>query len=404
MKKWQDNQHVFNEQVILDNYRACKEEFISKVINDCPYFKDINGIYLTVLYLLDRCSIIPIRLLTRFVFNDTVKYLANVIGGKGVGLAILLANGFRIPPTYIIPVGSLLGNRYLQYLELLKINTFAVRSSATVEDNINHSFAGMFVSCLDVNRSELTTSIDMVKESLYSERVKKYISHFKTRKPYMAVILQRYRKPQFSGVWMGQEEDSGSLEWIYGKGEELVSGKVTPKREVWSAKTNNKDYLKINDEFIGKNCLLIQEKLNFIADIEWCAVNNRIIWLQLRPVTRILMSNKSFERKADNIYGISTSSGIAVGKPVFLKSIEEKDKIKSGDILLADYTDPDWLPIMIKCSGVVTAEGGALSHTAIISRELGIPCIVGIGYENIDYLKTANLIEIDGSTGSVEIQ
>ncbi len=104
-----------------------------------------------------------------------------------------------------------------------------------------------------------------------------------------------------------------------------------------------------------------------------------------------------------HIVGIPSSSGKVIGKPIFLKSASEINDFQEGAILLTDYTDPDWVPIMMNSSGIITAEGGFLSHTAIISRELGLPCITGIGYENIDELKKHTLIEMDGSTGGIRI-
>ena len=89
-------------------------------------------------------------------------------------------------------------------------------------------------------------------------------------------------------------------------------------------------------------------------------------------------------------------------------SVEKVNKYKeenfqSGSILLADNTDPDLVPIMIKSSGIVTAEGGLLCHAAIIARELGLPCITGVGYNVINILKTKKLIEINGNNGTIKI-
>ncbi len=77
------------------------------------------------------------------------------------------------------------------------------------------------------------------------------------------------------------------------------------------------------------------------------------------------------------------------------------DKFNKGEILLADFTDPDWVPAMINSRAIVTAEGGFLSHSAIISRELGIPCVTGIGYKNIEELSKMKEIFVDGNNGLV---
>ena len=79
-----------------------------------------------------------------------------------------------------------------------------------------------------------------------------------------------------------------------------------------------------------------------------------------------------------------------------------KQLYEEGNILLTDYTDPEWVPVMLKASAIITAEGGILSHTAIISRELGIPCVTGLGYKAIEELSKSDMIEVNGSTGKVK--
>ena len=73
-------------------------------------------------------------------------------------------------------------------------------------------------------------------------------------------------------------------------------------------------------------------------------------------------------------------------------------------ILLTDFTDPQWVPIMMKASAIVTAEGGFLSHSAIISRELGIPCVTGVGYSNIEKISEYNKIGVDGTRGLISLE
>ena len=101
---------------------------------------------------------------------------------------------------------------------------------------------------------------------------------------------------------------------------------------------------------------------------------------------------------------LPASSGVAKGRPVY---IEDASKIaesgfEKGDILLADFTDPNWVPVMVNSSAIITAEGGFLSHSAIISRELEIPCITGLGYDNINKISNMDYIEVDGNSGIVK--
>lgn len=403
MKKWQDDQHLFHKTNIMSKYREAKHNFEIKVKKDCPHLTHVNNIYLVALYLLDYCSIIPIELISRFVLGGITNYLSNVIGGKGLGLAILKAYNFNIPKTFVIPVNSLEKKLYIQALPEIEIKKMAIRSSATIEDNEKNSFAGIFKTKLNVKIKDVKDAIEEVYKSLFSIRAKSYIKHFKADKPYMAIVLQEYKDSDIAGVWLGNDLDSGYLEWVKGSGEKLVSGKMTPNREIWDKKSNISNYLKINDDYVGNRCKELQQYINIIGDLEWCIKDDRIIWLQLRPVTRKITTGSSIIKDKDYIYGVPASSGVIRGEPIFLKNLSEKNKFKEGSILLTDYTDPNWVPFMIKSLAIVTAEGGVLSHSAIISRELGIPCVVGIGYEKIDKLKAASKIEVDGSNGVIRI-
>lgn len=127
-----------------------------------------------------------------------------------------------------------------------------------------------------------------------------------------------------------------------------------------------------------------------------------MVWLQYRPVTKKIEYKE--ENKAENSFiGVAASRGTVIGKPIYLEESEEEHIFEDGSILLTDYTDPDWVPIILRSSGIITAEGGFLSHTAIISRELGIPCVTGLGYDAIKKLKDEKQIEVNGNNGSVKI-
>ena len=219
----------------------------------------------------------------------------------------------------------------------------------------------------------------------------------------MAVVLQKFVEPTLSGVWLGNSKDTGHLEWVSGNGEKLVLGKVTPNYEDWNKEAVNP--IKVRDIIVGKKCVEYQNKLNAIADFEWCIVDEQLLFVQFRPVT-IKFNNKELtnEVKKASFIGISASGGIATGKPVY---IEDATKIsesgfEKGNILLADYTDPDWVPVMVESNAIVTAEGGFLSHSAIISRELGIPCITGLGYDNINKISEFDYIEVNGNIGTIK--
>ena len=117
------------------------------------------------------------------------------------------------------------------------------------------------------------------------------------------------------------------------------------------------------------------------------------------------MTNKPKNKKSKNsiMRGIPVSGGTVTGEAIFLGKNHKEYEWNEGDILLAWFTDPDWIDIMQKSSGLVTAVGGMLCHAAIIARELGIPCVTGIGSENMKKIWNGCRLKIDGYSGIVEV-
>lgn len=401
MKYFQDDQHTFHENNLIKEHQEARINFEAAIRKKYPHLNKINGKNLLMLVILDNIPIIDIDALSRFVIATGNKDLAYIIGGKGLGLSILNTKEFNIPKTYIIPVTSLKEKLYKTKIQELKDINYSVRSSATVEDNENNSFAGMFTSVLDVQKKNLNSSIKIVGDSVNNPRVASYVKHFGTDKPYMSVVIQKYKEPKIAGVWIGNDVDSGYLEWVNGNGEKLVSGHIKPAFEKWP--NNNTDNLSVRDKYIGDYCLELQRSVKSSADLEWCILDGSLVWLQYRPVTKKIGYEENEKRTEDESFvGIAASSGKIIGKPIYLDDPDDADKFVNGSILLTEYTDPDWVPVILKSSGIITAEGGFLSHTAIISRELGIPCVTGLGYDAINILKNENQIEVNGSDGYVK--
>ncbi|HBY21713.1 MAG TPA: hypothetical protein DEG71_12060 [Clostridiales bacterium] len=229
----------------------------------------------------------------------------------------------------------------------------------------------------------------------------------------MAVIVQEFKEPDFSGVWIGDDESSGMLEWVKGNGEKLVSGKVTPINEIWIDNNSSSEKIKVGGVSIGKKLIELQQKVvqddMKIADFEWCILDNELVMLQYRPVTKQLLINKNIKITEMNVgnkeilYGIPASRGEAFGKSKFVNKLSDLDKWNEGDILMTGYTDPDWIEIMSKSSGIVAAVGGFLCHTAIIAREFDIPCVTGIGEDSIKRIWDKEYIYLNGDTGEVHI-
>lgn len=399
MKKWQDLEHLYHNNELIEKHNAAKSDFENYIYTMYPYLSDIKGRNLLGIYLLNKLPIIPYEQIFKFFDIGINEELANIIGGKNLGLAKLEYIGVSIPKAVAVSVDAVLNKTYVKQLDGIEDRRYSVRSSATVEDNKNQSFAGLFVTNLNVNKENIDNSIQNVYNSVLSERVMKYCQKFNTKRPYMSVVIQYFNEPKYSGVWLGNSLNSGILEWVEGNGEKLVSGRVTPSYENWSEKVNNP--LTIEGVSVGEKCIELQKKLETVSDFEWCVVEDKLLFVQFRPVT-VKINNKAKQKVSDNeIIGIPASSGIAIGRPNYLEEVSDMDKFNKGEILLADFTDPDWVPAMINSRAIVTAEGGFLSHSAIISRELGIPCVTGIGYKNIEELSKMKEIFVDGNNGLV---
>lgn len=394
MKIWQDDQHQFHDNVIEEKFIKYQKEFKEYVFKNYPHLNNYNDNDLLTLIELDNKPIIKLEELEPYIHIGLKKSLAKVIGGKALGLALLKHAGLNVPKTCIIPVSSLTKKYYLDYIYSFNYNTYSIRSSATVEDNQKNSFAGIFKTKLKIPKENLIESIKYVEESQFSKEAILYSTHFKTDKPYMSVIIQEYIEPDYAGVWIGKGLKSGILEYVSGCGEALVSGKRTPISE----KKYNLDGIRVKEQSLWITFINTQKILKNTGDFEWAIKNNRLYWLQYRPVTVKIKYSQS--KNSNCLKGNPTSPGIVEGKPYFFN---EPKKCHFQGILLADYTDPEWLPLMVEASGIITAEGGFLSHAAIIARELGKPCICGVGYETIDKLKNVEYLEMNGTTGNVTI-
>lgn len=150
----------------------------------------------------------------------------------------------------------------------------------------------------------------------------------------------------------------------------------------------------------------IQEHYNFPQDTEWAVESGKVFMLQSRPVTtlgKIATEAGTEETETERIIitkGLGASPGMASGKVKIIKDTDELDKIQNGDILVTVMTTPDMVPAMKRADGIITDEGGVTCHAAIVSRELGIPCVVGTG-DATKILKENSVVTLDGNKGLV---
>lgn len=408
LKEWQDKQHNYYQTVVEPILLSIEDDYMNnnKLSIDVK-FREFQ-MHRKMLQLAEK-DLISIDELAKCYLCGMGKELIKLVGGKAYGLTVLKAKGLPIPETYVIPVTSTNFDAR-RYQELKNDCHYAIRSSADIEDGEKHSFAGMFDSYLDIEKENIENSILKVIDSKNNSRLQKYIETNQLAQPNMAVIIQKYVEPSYSGVWIGKNSDNGYLEYVSGTGDKLVSGKVTPKTESWSKEKISKTALKCSDGLVGEKLLeyqkLVAENNGEVADFEWMVLDDKLVMLQYRPVTSKINVNIDEIRDGldDRFYGIPASPGIASSSARFVNA-REIDKVndwQDGDILMSWYTDPEWMDILSKSSGIVTAVGGFLCHAAIIARELGIPCVIGIGGNNMKKIWNEKELTINGNDGYVE--
>ncbi len=401
LKQWQDKQHhyfdnEYGKYLEELQYQYCEDRSLDSFnLEQVSLRKRLfDGLSKKKILDIDVCSILSELYIKKFV----VKY----IGGKMYGLSVLNSQGIKIPYSVVVPTGV-----EISALDLKKINPeyghYSIRSSADIEDGEKNSFAGMFDSYLNVSGKEILENINKVKASVNNVRLKEYIQVNGLDQPHMAVVIQSFKEPQYAGVWIGNSDVSGVLEWVSGNGEKLVSGSSTPHTEIWKEQ-QCLDSLECNGKKIGESMLEYQQLVGSNADFEWMVLDGELVMLQFRPVTKKVIIDDSYTTNhSDGYSGIPAAPGFVEGEPRYLESPNEQ--IVANKILLAMMTDPDWLPHLMNSKGAITAYGGFLCHTAIVCRELGIPCVTGIGENALEELsrEDSEYIEVNGNSGNVKI-
>ncbi|MEM4024624.1 MAG: pyruvate, water dikinase, partial [Metallosphaera sp.] len=299
--------------------------------------------------------------------------------------------------------------------------------------------------------SNIIEAVKLVWASLYSERAIEYRKSkgIDSSKVEMAVVVQKMVNSKSSGVMFTLNPSNGDrnlivIESSWGLGEAVVGGKVTPD-EIVISKSNlkildkriSKKNLKIvydkgrnievhlegeesekpsiSDEEaleLAKLALKIEAHYGTPMDIEWAIDSDlkfpdNVFIVQARPETfwssrkkeDVKVEEKPSERKV-LVKGLAASPGIASGKARVLLDVKDAKEFQKGEILVTKMTDPDWVPVMKAASAIVTDEGGITSHAAIVSRELGIPAIVG-AKEATKVLETGQEITVDATRGVV---
>ncbi|MFC1892552.1 phosphoenolpyruvate synthase [Chloroflexota bacterium] len=427
-------------------------------------------------------------------FNEVGKEDVARVGGKGANLGEMTNAGIPVPPGFIVTAAayfdflqkSKIADRIRNLLEPLDTGDsrklqqvaaevkqlvmeapmppeiareikeayikmggglVAVRSSATAEDLPEASFAGQQRTFLNIQGEEsVVSAVQECWASLFEPRAIFYrqqhgFDHFQVG---LAAPVQKMVQSQASGVMFTLEPVTSDvskivIEAVFGLGEAIVSGEVTPDlyvidkdgqkivikqiaKQDWQLvrnpnaadeETNIKAPLppsaqnqqKITDDEIiqlakmGKH---IEDHYQFPQDIEWAKEDGELFIVQSRPVTTIKEAAEE-EPEIDApvlLTGAPASPGMASGPVKIVYDPSEIDKVLAGDILVAEMTTPDYVPAMKRALAILTDRGGRTAHAAIVSRELGIPCVVG-AEQATSTLTDGQVITVDGSKGKV---
>ncbi len=375
---------------------------------------------------------------------DTIDYDdVTDLSRKGYMIRELIKGG-EFPPE----LEELIKENYMKLSS--KYNMYAadvaVRSSATAEDLPDASFAGQQETYLNVVGAEnVLTAIKKCFASLFTDRAISYRKSFgfDSLSVGIAVGIQKMVRSDLgaSGVMFTLDTESGFrdvvvINAIYGLGELIVQGAVTPDEYMVFKPTLMQGYSAIIEKKLGRkdrkmvygakeertkiiNVALSDQKKFALSDdeilklarwgimieeyyskkkgkwtpmdIEWAKDGKlgELFIVQARPETvhsrkenKVLKIWKILEDESERakkrlVSGIAVGDKIATGKVRILYNLEDAADFKEGEILVTDITDPDWEPIMKKAAAIVTNRGGRTAHAAIVARELGIPAVVG---------------------------
>ena len=342
-------------------------------------------------------------------------------------------------------VGQEIRDAYLELAGDRDNPPVAVRSSATAEDTEAASFAGMNETFLNVRGpDEVVDAVRRCWSSLFGARTVFYRAKqgFGQSDMDIAVVVQLQILSTRAGVMFTIDPASGDhdrlvIEGSLGLGESVVSGQVSPDRYVV-----DKETLHIIKRDVKRKELVIEplpeggtrtrqlsgeestqpvlsdaevrevaklgirdeEHYGTPQDTEWAFDEEGIAWmLQSRPVTASGgdKSAELAEHEGDALVrGLGAAPGVGHGEVKIISELSQGNDLKEGDVLVTHMTAPDWVPLMRRSAAIITDSGGMTCHAAIVSRELGIPCVVGAA-DATSKLRDGELVTVDATHGTV---
>jgi pyruvate, water dikinase len=314
----------------------------------------------------------------------------------------------------------------------------SVRSSATAEDLGDASFAGQQESFINVKGNrEVIEKVKRVFASIFTARsiyyrIKKGFDAFVG----ISAVVQRMINSDKSGVMFSVNpvtQENILIEAVFGQGEGIVSGQIKPDDyvlsndlEILSERIQDKKIAIVRDSSgitktvqlseerskqrvlqtheikqLGEYALKLQKHYDKPQDIEFAIEDGKIYILQTRAITTLGDKKEIQELQGQVIVqGMAASPGIGSGIVRIVHSMDDLSKIKDGDVLVTEMTNPDMVVSMQKASAIITDEGGVTAHAAIVSREMGIPAVVGTGNAT-SKLEDGMEVTVDGFSGKV---
>ncbi len=322
----------------------------------------------------------------------------------------------------------------------------AVRSSATGEDSATASFAGMNESFTNVRGEEdLVRRVVDCWASLFGARACAYrVTQQLTAEPAIAVVVQRMVASERSGVMFTADPATGDrsrvvIEAALGQGEVVVGGQVEPDTyivakdgpaivetrigsqafEVVRGADGHDERVELDpqrgaravltdDEVIALTRLALRVERHYGTpqDTEWAIENGTVYLVQSRPITTLgpesggVGSGAVADHAPAIVTGLAAAPGLVAGRVRVLRSPSEGKLLEAGEILVAPMTNPDWVPVIRRAGALVTDSGGTTCHAAIVSRELGVPCIVG-ARRATELLHDGMTVTVDATHGAV---
>ena len=321
----------------------------------------------------------------------------------------------------------------------------AVRSSATAEDAADMSFAGMNSTFTNVRGDDdLCERVVDCWASLFGRRVVAYRrSNDTTDEPAIAVVVQVMVESERSGVMFTVDPSTGDrsmivIEGAFGLGEVVVGGQVEPDTyrvakdgpHITDIRTGIQTFCLLADEHGGDRrvdlspeegsrrvlgdaealdlarlALRVEQHYGKPQDIEWAIAGGEIYLVQSRPITTLHpepapTGAPSAPSEDALVRGLGASPGRVVGRVRVIRSPADGARLLDGEVLVAPMTSPDWVPVLRRAGALVTDGGGMTCHAAIVSRELGVPCVVGTRRAT-ETLRDGELVTVDGARGVV---